>query len=65
MGWIFQVSLEKEEGVVEYNPNIVSAALIADMIDDMGFEASVKSGGSASKKKQAPLANGKSKCCTV
>ncbi|KAK3860857.1 hypothetical protein Pcinc_033120 [Petrolisthes cinctipes] len=54
-----KVSLEKEEGVVEYNPDIVSAELIADMIDDMGFEASVKSGGITNKQKQSPQTNGK------
>lgn len=37
-----KVDLEREEGTVEYDPAVVSAKVIADMIDDMGFEASVK-----------------------
>ncbi|XP_068235378.1 copper-transporting ATPase 1 isoform X2 [Palaemon carinicauda] len=36
-----KVDLETEEGTVEYDPSVLSAAEIADMIDDMGFEASV------------------------
>ncbi|XP_066973024.1 LOW QUALITY PROTEIN: copper-transporting ATPase 1 [Macrobrachium rosenbergii] len=37
-----KVVLETEEGTVEYDSSVLSAAAIADMIDDMGFEASVK-----------------------
>lgn len=37
-----QVSLEAEEGTVEFNPSVVSAEAVAEMIDDMGFEAALK-----------------------
>ncbi|ESP04420.1 hypothetical protein LOTGIDRAFT_136210 [Lottia gigantea] len=38
-----KVSLEKEEGLVTFNPDITNPADIAEMIEDMGFEASVAS----------------------
>ncbi|KAK7077087.1 ATPase Cu transporting protein 7B, partial [Halocaridina rubra] len=44
-----KVILNKEEGTVEYNPSLVTAGLIADMIDDMGFEASVKRSDSSER----------------
>ena len=37
-----KVSLEKKEAIVKYNPEQLSAADIADLIDDVGFEAKVK-----------------------
>ncbi|XP_069981182.1 copper-transporting ATPase 1 isoform X2 [Penaeus vannamei] len=53
------VSLEKEEGTVKFDPSVLSAELIADMIDDMGFEAKVKSSqnGSVSSIPNVPKAS--------
>ena len=43
-----KVFLEKENGVVKYDPNITSPDTIADMIDDMGFEAvAIPNGGNS------------------
>lgn len=36
-----KVNLERGKGTVEFNPSLLSAKQIADMIDDMGFEAYV------------------------
>ncbi|KAJ8298432.1 hypothetical protein KUTeg_024963 [Tegillarca granosa] len=36
-----KVSLEKKNGLVYYNPSVTSPEKIADMIDDMGFDATV------------------------
>ncbi|XP_060064791.1 copper-transporting ATPase 1-like [Ylistrum balloti] len=38
------VVLEKEIGLIEFDPGVTSADKIADMIDDMGFEAKVVDG---------------------
>lgn len=46
-----QVNLEKEEGTVEYNPSVVSAEAVADMIDDMGFEATLQTTSPTTSKK--------------
>ncbi|XP_069166086.1 copper-transporting ATPase 1 isoform X1 [Procambarus clarkii] len=54
-----KVDLEKAEGKVEFNPDVVTADLIADMIDDMGFEASVKA--DKSTKSERSVMNGKAK----
>jgi len=40
-----KVSLEAKEGRVEFDSTVLNADQVADMIDDMGFEASVKSTG--------------------
>lgn len=34
--------MENEEGTVEFSPSVVSAEAVAEMIDDMGFEAALK-----------------------
>ncbi|XP_042232654.1 copper-transporting ATPase 1-like isoform X3 [Homarus americanus] len=52
-----KVNLEKAEGTFNFNPDVVSADLIAGMIDDMGFEASVKTANSMNKQ---PILNVKS-----
>lgn len=54
-----QVSLEKGEGTVEYDTAVLSPNQIADMIDDMGFEASIDTTDSTSRKQ--PMVNGKGK----
>lgn len=46
-----QVSLENEEGTVEFQPSVVSAGAVAEMIDDMGFEAALKNTASTPSKK--------------
>lgn len=55
------MSLEKEEGTVKFDPSVLSAELIADMIDDMGFEAKVKSSQNGSV---SSIPNGKGKIQT-
>ncbi|XP_013413564.1 copper-transporting ATPase 1-like isoform X2 [Lingula anatina] len=42
-----EVSLENQEGVVSFDPTVTTAEKIAEGIDDMGFEAKVKSPGSS------------------
>lgn len=42
-----KVSLEDENGRVKYDQNITSAEAVAELIDDMGFEAKVQSGQSS------------------
>ena len=37
-----KVSLERKEGVVKYDPDVVTPQQIADMIDDIGFECNIK-----------------------
>ncbi|XP_064636017.1 copper-transporting ATPase 1-like isoform X2 [Lineus longissimus] len=43
------VSLDKAQGVVDYDPKVISAEVIADKIDDMGFESKVINPGSEPK----------------
>ncbi|CAL4140417.1 unnamed protein product, partial [Meganyctiphanes norvegica] len=40
-----KVSLEAKEGTIEYDPFLLTDEAVVEMIDDMGFEASVKSIG--------------------
>lgn len=47
-----KVSLENEEGTVEFQPSVVSAGAVAEMIDDMGFEAALKNTASTPSKKK-------------
>nr|XP_053634823.1 copper-transporting ATPase 1-like isoform X2 [Cherax quadricarinatus] len=51
-----KVNLEKAEGRVEFNPELVTGDLIADMIEDMGFEACVNTDESNQRQ---PVMNGK------
>ncbi|XP_025830887.1 copper-transporting ATPase 1 isoform X2 [Agrilus planipennis] len=55
-----EVSLKNKEAIVEFVPNLVSPDDIADMIEDMGFEAMVKSvnGKFTKKKKKSMKTNG-------
>lgn len=46
-----QVSLEDEEGTVEFQPSLLSAEAVAEMIDDMGFEATLKNISTTPSKK--------------
>lgn len=43
--------MENEEGTVEFNPYVVSAEAVAEMIDDMGFEATLQITASTNSKK--------------
>lgn len=44
--WI-KVSLEQSNGHVKYDPSVTTAEAVAEMIDDMGFDAKVASGGAS------------------
>lgn len=52
-----RVDLAAEEAKVELDGDAVTAQQVSDMIDDMGFEASVKDGGSDEKTR-----NGRGEC---
>ena len=43
--------MENEEGTVKYNPSVVSGEAVAEMIDDMGFEAALQSSSATTSKK--------------
>ncbi|XP_018565984.1 copper-transporting ATPase 1 isoform X4 [Anoplophora glabripennis] len=61
-----KVNLEKKEGHVQFFPNKVSPEEIAEQIEDMGFEAYVKSvNGKNLKKEVKPIANGSTSKQTV
>ncbi|KAK8380400.1 hypothetical protein O3P69_016761 [Scylla paramamosain] len=47
-----KVSLENEEGTVKYNPSVVSAEVVAEMIDDMGFEAALQTSSTTTSKRK-------------
>lgn len=47
-----KVNLEKEEGTVEYDPSVVSAEAVTEMIDDMGFEATLQTASPTTSKKK-------------
>uniref|UniRef100_A0A0P4WHT0 P-type Cu(+) transporter n=1 Tax=Scylla olivacea TaxID=85551 RepID=A0A0P4WHT0_SCYOL len=47
-----KVSLENEEGTVKYNPSVVSAEAVAEMIDDMGFEAALQTSSTTTSKRK-------------
>ncbi|KAG0723969.1 Copper-transporting ATPase 1 [Chionoecetes opilio] len=53
-----KVSLEDEEGRVEYSPSVLSAGAVADMIGGMGFAAALQTSAStASNNSQEPSAH--------
>ncbi|XP_067664088.1 copper-transporting ATPase 1-like isoform X2 [Haliotis asinina] len=58
-----KVSLENKNGVVKYDPSVTDAGKIAEMIDDMGFGATVAEGGGSTEGLATVLINIRGMTC--